>query len=45
VAGLGELDRSVDLGGNPPPPAQTALLIHPARNLAEATATSSRCAG
>jgi hypothetical protein len=30
-----ELDRSVDLGGNPPPPAQTALIIRPARNLAE----------
>jgi hypothetical protein len=30
-----ELDRSVDLNGNPPPPSQTALLIHPARNLAE----------
>ncbi len=30
-----ELDRSVDLNGNPPSPAQTALLIHPARNLTE----------
>jgi hypothetical protein len=30
-----ELDRSVDLGGNPPAPAQTALIIRPARNLAE----------
>ena len=30
-----ELDRSHDLDGNPPPPAKTALIIHPARNLAE----------
>jgi hypothetical protein len=30
-----ELDRSLDLSGNPPSPAQTALLIHPAVNLAE----------
>ncbi len=30
-----ELDRSVDLNGNPPPPDQPALIIHPARNLAE----------
>ena len=30
-----ELDRSVDLNGNPPSPAQTALIIHPAKNLAE----------
>jgi hypothetical protein len=30
-----ELDRSVDLAGNPPPPEQTALIIRPARNLAE----------
>jgi hypothetical protein len=30
-----ELDRSVDLNGNPPPPSRTALLIHPARNFAE----------
>ncbi len=30
-----ELDRSVDLNGNPPPPAQTALIIHPAINLRE----------
>ena len=30
-----ELDRSLDLNGNPPAPAQTALLIHPAVNLAE----------
>jgi hypothetical protein len=30
-----ELDRSVDLNGNPPPPSQTALIIRPARNLAE----------
>ncbi len=30
-----ELDRSVDLDGNSPPPAQTALIIRPARNLAE----------
>jgi hypothetical protein len=30
-----ELDRSVDLNGNPPPPERTALLIHPAVNFAE----------
>lgn len=30
-----ELDRSIGLDGNPPSPAQTALIIHPARNLAE----------
>jgi hypothetical protein len=30
-----ELDRSLDLKGNMPTPAQTALLIHPAVNLAE----------
>lgn len=30
-----ELDSSAGLDGNPPPPAQTALIIHPARNLAE----------
>lgn len=30
-----ELDRSIGLDGNPPPPAQTALIIHPAVNLAE----------
>jgi hypothetical protein len=30
-----ELDRSVDLNGHPPPPARTALIIRPARNLAE----------
>jgi hypothetical protein len=30
-----ELDRSVDLNGNPPSAAQTALIIHPAKNLAE----------
>jgi hypothetical protein len=30
-----ELDRSVDLAGHPPPPGQTALIIRPARNLAE----------
>jgi hypothetical protein len=30
-----ELDRSLDLNGNAPSPARTALIIHPARNLAE----------
>jgi hypothetical protein len=30
-----ELDRSVGLDGNPPSPAQTALIVRPARNLAE----------
>jgi hypothetical protein len=30
-----ELDRSVDLNGNPPPPSETALIIRPARNLIE----------
>lgn len=30
-----ELDRSVGLDGKPPPPAQAALIIRPARNLAE----------
>ncbi|MBO0814674.1 MAG: hypothetical protein J2P30_05920, partial [Actinobacteria bacterium] len=30
-----ELDRSVGLDGSQPPPAQTALIIRPARNLAE----------
>jgi hypothetical protein len=30
-----EIDRSLDLQGNPPPAAQTALIIHPAVNLAE----------
>jgi hypothetical protein len=30
-----ELDRSVDLNGNPPPPERTALLIHPAKDFAE----------
>jgi len=30
-----ELDRSVDLNGNPPPPNQTALIIRPAKNLTE----------
>jgi hypothetical protein len=30
-----ELDRSVDLEGNPPAPERTALLIHPAKNFAE----------
>jgi len=30
-----ELDRSVDLNGNPPSPDRTGLLIHPARNFAE----------
>ena len=30
-----ELDRSVDLNGNPPPASQTALIIRPARNLTE----------
>ena len=30
-----ELDRSVDLNGNPPPANETALIIRPARNLAE----------
>jgi hypothetical protein len=32
-----EIDRSDDLNGNPPPAAETALMIHPARNLAEGT--------
>jgi hypothetical protein len=30
-----ELDRAVDLNGNPPPPDRTGLLIHPAVNFAE----------
>ena len=30
-----ELDRSVDLNGQPPAPSRTGLLIHPARNFAE----------
>jgi hypothetical protein len=30
-----ELDRSVDLNGNPPPLARTALIIRPAKNLTE----------
>jgi hypothetical protein len=30
-----ELDQSIGLNGSPPPPAQTALIIHPARNLTE----------
>jgi hypothetical protein len=30
-----EIDRSLDLQGNPPQPAETALIIHPAVNLAE----------
>jgi hypothetical protein len=30
-----EIDRSIDLNGDPPPASETALMIHPARNLAE----------